>query len=252
MARVFYCLPSDILSYAATWSLTSGTANSAFPLANLNSVRADRVSKLNETSGTYRGTISSHAVQAVAFINCNLPGLTIPITNNNAMASTNLIIPAASPDNLSINGFVDLRAVTTAATQWNAAVPVNSANVAVGKILLIGTLREMVIRWRPRMPERKPNLIQRTDRDVALGFKLGVRYRQLAIALMRESQRAAYTTLRRGSSGPQEPFLFILDTAVNDPMYVWFPQDEWTHQRESSSVTTWDDLLEEVNPGLAL
>jgi hypothetical protein len=117
-----YCRPSDILSYAATWSLPVGTADSAFPLANLNSVYAHIVSKTTGTAATYRGTISSTALQAIAIINCNLAGLTLTVTNNNSMASTNLVIPSAPTDNVSINGFVDLRAVTTAATQWNIAI----------------------------------------------------------------------------------------------------------------------------------
>src|SRR5690349_15599380 len=106
----YYCRYTDILSYGATWSLTSGTANSSFPLTNLNLVDADTPSKLTGTSGAYRGTISSAAIQAIALINCNLAGLTITVTNNNASpVNTTFAVPAAAADGLSLNAWIDLR-----------------------------------------------------------------------------------------------------------------------------------------------
>jgi hypothetical protein len=246
-----YCLPSDIKSYDATWSLTSGSADSAFPLTNLNSRYAHLVSKTTGTSATYRGTISSASLQAIAIINCNLAGLTLTITNNNSL-STSLVIPSAPADNLSINGWVDLRSITTAATQWNVAISGAAANIAVGKILLIGTLRTMLIRWGVTAAEMKPTRVFRTEYDIALGTRMGVRYRAFVPTISRESERTAYTALRRGSEGPTQPFLFVLDESVNDPAYVWFPEPSWEHSRNTVLHTEWSDRLEEANVGLAL
>jgi hypothetical protein len=247
-----YCRPSDILSYAATWSLTAGSADSAFPLTNLASVYAHIVSKTTGTAATYRGTISSTALQAIAIINCNLAGLTLTVTNNNSMASTNLVIPSAPTDNVSINGFVDLRAVTTAATQWNIAITGAAANIAIGKILLISNLRTMLPMWELGVGETKPSVVHRTEYGIAVGSRRAVRFRSFVPSFGRESERSAYASLRRASEGPTQPFLFVLDDAVNDPAYVWFPEDTWEHTRGSLLGTSWSDRLEEANSGLAL
>lgn len=247
-----YCLPTDIKSYAATWSLAVGSENASFPLTNLNSVYAHLVSKTTGTTATYRGTISSTAIQAIAIINCNLAGLTLTVTNNNSMASTNLVIPAAATDGVSLNGWVDLRAVTTAATQWNVAISGAAANIAVGKILLIGTLRTMAINWEPTIAEMKPTIVHRTHYGIALGSRKNVRWRAFQPSLSLESERAAYTNLRRASEGPTQPFAFILDSDVNDPAYVWFPEESWEHSRSTKLGTSWSDRLEECNSGLAL
>ncbi len=247
-----YCLPTDILSYAATWSLTVGSADSAFPLTNLNSVYAHVVSKTTGTTATYRGTIASTAIQGIAIINCNLAGLTLAITNNGGMASQNLVIPAASADNVSLNGFVDLRAVTTAATQWNIAISGAAANIAIGKILLISNLRTMQVRWGVNVGQVKPTRVLRTHYGIAVGSRKGVRYRWFEPTMNKESERAAYTTLRRASEGPTQPFVFILDPNVNDPAYVWFPGEEWRHERMVPNATPSTDRLEEANSGMAL
>jgi len=252
MASSLFCYYTDIKSFAATWSLTAGAADSAFPLVNLNSPRADVVSKITSGTATYRGTIASTAIQAVAFINTNLSGATVTVTNNNSMASQSLLIPAAQPDGLSLNGFLNLRLVTTAATQWNFAISGFGSNVAVGKILLIASVREMCHRWGVQIKERKPFILHRTEYGIPLGFPLRVRYRELRPNLARESERAAYTALRRSGSGPHEPFWFVLDPAVNDPMYLWHQPDEWEHTRDAPLITKWSDVFEEVNPGLGL
>jgi hypothetical protein len=253
MATALHARYSDILSYGATWSLTSGTINSAFPLANLNDVRADYVAKLAETSGTFRGTIASTALQAVAIVNCNRPGATITVTNNNAMASQNLVIGAAPTDNIGIQGILDIRAATTAATQWNFAIPVGTGPVAVGKILLISNLRQFLIRSRPKFLETSPRILQRTSSGTALGYPKGTRYGGIEFQLMRESERAAYEALRRGSVGPSQPcVIWSRPSVITDFLYGFFPDEQWDHTRESEPVTTWTDELEEMNPGVSL
>ena len=246
-----YCLPSDILTYAAAWSRVSG-ANvvAAFPFANQNDVRIDLVTKFDGTAVKVRGTIASTAIQAAAIFNSNGRGLNIAVTNNNSMASQNLPIsttfPAGSPG---IHGWKDLRTVTTAATQWDFDFPTHQTNVTFGKIYLIGTLRTMPLRWSVRMREIRKTRVQRTGAGVPLGGKKHVRWRELTAKLSRESARGDYTTLRRASAGPLEPFFFVLEEGVNDPMPVWFPQEDWTHNRETPLRTEWTDLLEELSSG---
>jgi hypothetical protein len=244
---------SDILSSGATWSLTAGTINSAFPLANLNDVRADYVAKLTGTSGTFKATIASTALRAVAVINCNRPGATITVTNNNSMASQNLVIQSASADNIGISGVLDLQGVTTAATEWSFAFPVGTGNVAVGKILLISTLRDFPIRLGAKFPETHPQISKRTSSGTPLGYPKGTRYRGVEFSLATESQRAAYAELRRGSVGPSQPCVVIPELGVvNDLLYGYFPRPAWEHSRESPLVTILNDEIEEMNPGVSL
>lgn len=246
------CYPTDILSYGATWALTVGSADSAFPLTNLNTRYAHEVSKTTGTTATYRGTISSTALQAIAIINCNLAGLTLTVTNNGGMASQNLVIPAAPSDNVSINGWVDLRAVTTAATQWNIAISGAAANIAVGKILLVATLRELTVALSLPVREAKPTHIFRTEAEIALGNRKNVRYRTWVPTFPKDSERTTFTNLRRASEGPTQPFLFVLDSSANDPAQAWFPDPEWEHEQVHSGISMWRDRIEESNPGLAL
>ncbi len=243
---------ADILSYAATWSLVTGTANSAFPLTNLTDVRADVVSKLTGTSGKYRGTIASTALQAIGIINTNAAGSTLVITNNNAMASQNLVVPALPADSLGLNALIDLRAVTTAATEWNVEFPAQSGNVAVGKILLISNLRNFLIRWHPRIAETSLAIRKRTTSGVMVGYPRGTRYRAWTVQLLRESERSAYTSLRRGSVGPSQPCVVWPESTSVDCVYGFFADDTWSHEREQASVTTWTDTIEEMNPGVSL
>lgn len=249
----YYCRYSDILSYGATWSLTSGSANSAFPLTNLNLVDADTPSKTTGTAATYRGTIASTAIQAIALINCNLAGLTLTVTNNNgAPVNTSLVVPAANVDGLSLNAWVDLRAVTNAGTQWNIAITGAAANIAIGKILLISSLRTADVRWRPRMGESTPMITHRTASGKMLSYRRGTRIRTFGVEFTRETERSNYVNLRRSSVGPSQPWVFIPEGAVNDPVYGFFPEPIWELVRESPNVTRWSDTLEEMSPGVAL
>lgn len=248
------CRPEHILSYAATWSLVSGAGVDAeYPLTNLNDVRADKVCKLTGTSGKLRGTIVSTAIKGIAVINCNRPGASLTVTNNGSMASQTLAIPSTLPAGASsINGFKDLRAVTDAGTQWDVDIPVGTGNVAVGKILLISDLIEAPIRVEARLREIRAHRVQRTGYGVPLGGKKSVRHREMTVSCGREIFRDDWGLLRRSSSGPLEPFLIVLEEGGNDPMYVWFPSEDWSHLRKSPQNTEWTDVLEELNPGLAL
>lgn len=239
-------------SIGATWSLTVGTADSAFPLANLNNPYPDVVSKTTGTTATYRGTISAAAIQGIAIINCNLAGLTLTITNNNSMASQSLVVPAAAADGLALNAFIDLRLVTTSATQWNVAISSAAANIAIGKILLLSTLSAVEILSNLKIKEAKPFIVKRTSIGVARGYPIGTRYRAGTISLIKESERAAYTAIRRGSAGPTQPVVLVPESSVNDVLYGWYPDPEWEHTRETPLTTSWSDTIEELNPGAAL
>lgn len=246
--------PAANLGIGATWSAPAGTIDSAFPLTNQNSVYAHLVTKFTGTSGTLRGTIASTAIQALVLINCSrsIAGLTGTVTNNGGMASQNIVVPAQPADGCSINAWVDLRSVTTAGTQWDVAFSGASSAIGIGKVLLIDTLREMPIRLFMPAEETKPTHVFRTEADIALGNRIGVRYRTWIPTFPRESYRTVYTQLRRAAEGPTQPFLFVFDATLNDPAYAWFPDPTWRQTYVFDGHTEWADRLEEANPGQAL
>ncbi len=251
--RSLVCYHSDIKSYAATWSAPAGTIDSAFPLTNQNSVYAHEVTKFTGTSGTLRGTLgSAAAIQGVVLVNVSqsLAGLTGTVTNNAGMVSQNIVVPALPADGVSLNAFVDLRSVTTSATQWNVAFSGAATAIGIGKVILIGTLRDMPVRPMD-VDETKPTNVFLTEYDIALGSRKQVRYRAWDLSFPRDAYRTIYTTLRRGSEGPTQPFIWILDYSVNDAAYVWFPNPTWRHQRIFEWHSEWTDRFQECNPGQA-
>ena len=253
MADRLYGKYSDNVCPSATLSLTVGAANASYPLTNLQDLKPNTPFKATGTSATIRATFGAgKALQAVGLVWHNLYGLTITVTNNAAMASQSLVVPAVSDDGLPVNPWLDLRTVTTSATQWNFEITGAAANIAIGELILIETVRTMPIRWGVEVVERHPAIVHRTDYHVPLIYGMGVRYRVLTGDITRASELAALKALHRDARGTRYPWWFVLDSDVNDAMFVHFDDaSEWAHQREynqsPSSVT-----IEEVCPGLAL
>lgn len=245
---------TNLKNFGATWSAPAGTIDSAFPLTNQNTPYAHQITKFSGTSGTLRGTIASTAIQGLALINCSqkLAGLTGTVTNGGAMASQNIVVPAAPADGVSLNAFVDLRGVTAAGTAWDVAFSGVAAGGFGFKVLLIAVLTELPVKWNLPVTEHKPTRIFETEYDIKLGSRKAVRYRSWEPDFTRETNRAAFTTLRRSSEGPTQPFFFLLDYTASptDPALCFFPEDRWTHQLIALPHTEWSDRLEEANAGL--
>lgn len=249
----YYAKPSDMVTGSATLSLTAGTANASYPLTNLQDLRPDKPFKATGTAATIRATFGAgKALQAVGFIHHNLHGLTVTVTNNNSMASQNLVMPAIGDDSYPVNGWLNIAAVTTSATQWNFAITGAAANVAIGELILVETLRTADITWGVTHADRHPIIEHRTEYDVSLIYDLAVRTRLFTANVVRESERSAITSLHRGAKGRVTPFWFVLDSDVNDATMVRFAGIElpWERAQPRESRTTL--ALEEVSAGVAL
>ena len=255
MADRLYCLYADLVTIDATLSLTAGTANGSFPLTNLQDERPDIVFKATGTSATIRATFgAAQRVQGIALINHNLHGLTLTVTNNGAMPSIAMPVPAAAADGLPVNPWLDLRQIGgTTATQWNVAITGAAANVAIGELLLMETLSIMPMRWNVSVRERHPIISHHSEYHIPLRYGLGVRYRSLSGEVNRETERAAITNIHRSAKGALKPWAFILDSDVNDCMMVQCDESsEWTHERQSPSVTSTTVAIEEMCAGVVL
>jgi hypothetical protein len=254
MASVLYARPSDNLIGSSTISLSVGAIDPLYPLINLYDNRPDIVSKTTGTTATVRAVFgSSKTLQGISLINHNLYGLTLTVTNNGGMASQNLVIPAIAEDNLPINPWLDLRSVANnSATQWEIAITGAAANIAIGEILLLETLRTLGVTWEVELEETHSIIEHRTDYDVSLIYSKGVRYRKFTGQAYLESDRASLTTLNRGSKGRFSPFLLIPDSSVNDSMLVRFAETSRTMSRHNPGFTDQPIVLEESCSGLAL
>lgn len=249
----YYAKPSDMVTASATLSLPAGSADASYPLTNLADLRPDKPFKATGTSATIRATFGAgKALQAVGFISHNLHGLTITVTNNNSMAAQNLVMPAVGDDAYCVNGFLNISAVTTSATQWNFAISGAAANVAIGDLILVETLRTMDIRWGVTHADRHPIIEHRTEYDVSLIYDLGLRYRLFSAEVVRESERSAITSLHRGCKGRVTPFWFVLDSDVNDACLVRFAGTELPWERVQPRESRAPIALEEVSAGVAL
>jgi hypothetical protein len=224
-----------------------------YPLTNLNTSRPDLPSKTTGTTATYRATFGgAKTILAIAVIHHNLSGLTLVVTNNNSMASTNLVMPAATADGHPVNGWVNLTGIATSATQWNIAISGAAANIAIGKILLIETIRTLDVTWGVTHGDRHPVLQHRTDLDVALIYDLGVRLKTFTGDVVRESERAALTALHRDAKGMVTPWWFVPESAVNEALMVRFTTPELVWQRENLNASNTSIELEEATAGLIL
>lgn len=251
-----YGRPSDNICASATLSLTTGAAAAGYPLTNLQDLRPDTPFKCTGVNATIVCTFgAAKTLQAIALAHHNLYGLTITVTNNGGvMASQNLVVPAVSNDGLPVNPWIDLRSVAgNSAAVWTITIAGAAANVAIGELLLIQTLRSMPLRYGCEIVERHPALTHRTEYDVKLSYGMGLRYRRMTGMIEKESERASLLALHRDARGTLKPWLFILESDVNDAMFVAFDDtSEWAHQRQTPAHTPSQVKIEELIAGLAL
>lgn len=248
---LIYCRASDLVAASATVALTSGTANTAYPLVNLYDLNPAKVFKATGTSCTITFTYGgAQRWQAFALITHNLPGATVTLTNNGGMASQPVTIPSDAEDGLSVDPFLDLRDVAgNSATVWTLTITGAAANVAIGEVLAASTLRQLPIRWNVVEGEDIPVRRNVTAFGVSLVYHLGIRTRRLAGTLIHHKSRADLLTLKRGALGLGRGVLVIPDLLVNDALFMRHAStdNEWT--RIAPGLTQMSIALEEVGRG---
>lgn len=214
-----YARPTDLVTTGATWAVTAGTVDPAYPLANLSDPRAWLVTKATGTTITYRATFAApQTLAAVAFINTNATAITL---TNGAGLSRTVAIPATPADGLHLDPWVGLTDGVPASTTWTIALT-GPTGVALGIPLLAATLRELKIQWSPNPAdrERHATIVHRTDYGVKLKLGLGVRERGLRGSALGEDVRAELLALERDTRGPLRNFLLLPDEDHNDALYV--------------------------------
>lgn len=253
MADCHYCRPSDIVTDGATVSLTAGAAAAAFPLANLYDRKAHSVFKATGTSCTIRATYGgAKTLQAIALIHHNLAGATVTVTNG-AGFSNGLTIPSTPLDALPLDPWESyIGLANTSSTTWDIAISGASANVAIGELLLIETLRTLRIRWEPEEDEQHRAIVLETDYGVRQRYGMGVRQRAFRGLAYLEADRADILALQRDARGPLKSFCLVPDSTVNDALFVDLSIDVRTFRRRNPGFTDMALAFREQQKGLAL
>jgi hypothetical protein len=246
----YYCRPSDILQ--PTWSVTSGTANSSFPVTNLGDLKPYKPFKATGTAATVRGTFGgSKTLAGVAFIMHNAAGTTVTISSG-AGAITTLVFPANTADGLPVNAYKVFAGLSNlSSTTFDFAFTGLSANVAIGEILLIETVRTMSVTWDVKRGRTHLLDAQQTEYGVPLIYELGVRERTFDGRVVLESERTAMEELYDNARGASRAWWLVPDSTVNDCLYARFSKP-LSSKLEGPRFTPTDIEVEEIGLGPAL
>jgi hypothetical protein len=258
MANAQYARPSENVAPNATPSLTAGTANAAFPLANLIDLNPAKPFKATGTSATIRFTFGgSQTIKAIVIVTHNLVGATVALTNNGGMASQAIAIPANAEDGHSVNPFKDLSLVASnAGTQWDLAITGAANPIAIGEILLLSEWRTLTpnVDWGIDDVDIHPAIVHRTDGGVRLVYDRGVRWRELdgLITGVTDAQRALLLALARDARNHVKNWPFVLDPLVNDARFLHFADERVGFKLEHLDSSPFIVRLQEESRGLPL
>lgn len=230
MGDIICCRPTDNLIGNATLSLATGSADSDYPLTNLQDGNPAKPAKTTGTSAIIRATFSPAVVlELVSFGPHNLQSATVTLTNNNGFSHV-MTVPVNREDGLSVNPFLDLTPLASASTrtasQWNLDISNASAPIAIGDWQLIQTKRTIEILLGAQEAEAHRSIVHQTDYGVKLKYWLGVAQRRIHGTVLLDRDWASYLSLMRSAQGQYKNFLLIMDSDVNDAMVVDLMVDE--------------------------
>ncbi len=217
----YYCRPADNLATTASVSLTAGTAAAAFPLANVKDLLAHSVFKATGTSCTIRFTWGSPVTpEAISIHFHNLAGATVTISNG-AGFSNGLPIPANTADGHCLDPWEDYRGLANRnSTTWDVAITGASANVAIGEIVIWGTVREAELDRGAVSEEDQVSIVHEGDYHPRIHcYRLGTRVRAFSDHITPLTTASDLLTLSRGAKGPLLPFALVPDSTVNDALF---------------------------------
>ena len=217
----YFCRPADILTAAATLSLTAGAADAAFPLTNLQDGRAHTVFKSTGNAATIRSTFGSPVtLEAVAVHFHKLAGATVDVTNG-AGLDESLVIPANTPDGHCLDPWLDLRGFANLTSDiWDLEITGAATVVAIGELLWIETIREFEVQRGIVQEEELATVVHAGDYHPRIAaYHLGSRVRAFQGHLTPKTSADELLTLHRGAKGPLTPFWLVPDSTVNDALY---------------------------------
>lgn len=264
MASAVYGKPSDNVAGNATITAQSGTVDTDYPLSNLVDDNPAKPGKLTTTTGRIMFDFgSAQTIQLIALIHTNLTaGLTVKIqanaTDSWATPSVDLAItiPTVPDDDYPLNPWLDLSGAAYSYRYWAIYISgTNASPVAIGEVWMQATKRSFTrnILWGCQEMEVHPAVEHATTYGVSTVYSLGPRMRAVR-GSVRANQTAAaeLLALERDAQHRGLPFLFILDPAVNDALYVRWASPPFLKTNVFLQTRPIDVAFEEVSRGLYL
>lgn len=265
MANLLYSLPADNIAALVMPTVATGTPDTDYPVANLVDLSPALPCKLAGHTGAFLWSFAeAKRLDIVAIIHHNLDaGLSVKIqghTSNDFAAPTlsqAITIPAYWEDGMPVNPFVDLTSIGSRSFQyWRLLIDgTNTAHIAIGDVMLVQTKRLMPINieWGLIESEERPIIEHVTDYMVPSIYSYNVSKRQVKGTLdTSDAGAVSLNTWWRSCFGRALPFLFALDSAVNDCMLARFQNTKLEITREFLDINKANLEFEEVARGLAL
>lgn len=276
----YYARPDDDLALDAT-AITASAEDSEYPADNLISENAAKTAKLSTTSGSWVLEFADKVIPvAAALINQYLDaGLSVALQGNDTDSwgapafSQAFTIPAKRLDGPSyqrwtVNPWILLDELDdpTGYLFWRLVIiGTNSQNVAVGRLLLLSSLRSVDLFYDSEIGESdRPaddlgQIVQPTELGVETIITIGGPRRGMtAVTLASDvsagtapvQDAADFRALHESSDGREHPFLFIPFAEENDAWLVRFdsPAGERTHKQ--GGYQRWPFDVREVSRGL--
>lgn len=250
-----YARPSDLLASISSLTVTAGTVNSLFPLANIRDGKSYNVFKASTTTLTLRAQFSSaKTFQGIALHNHNLPA-TASITVTNAAGFSNALAVAAVPDDgHRLDPWDDYRGLpNTSSDDWSIAITNCTSPIAIGELALVETWRTLPIQWGLTDDEAHPTIMHDTDAGVKLRYSRGTRSRPSFRGMVtRDAAATDLLNLQRSARGAFSQFPLIKRTDENDARWVDLSTDLRRRLHVMTNLTRTDVVFEEQQKGLAL
>lgn len=259
-----YALPSDDL--AGTASVTASAPDAGYPAQNIVAPTntghlnlPSRPGKLTTTTGyfdlVFPSAITITAL-AVIYHTCDggLSGVTLDVGGASPSSSVPIPMPSKPDplDDLTFNAWTQFDAVTDDTFRLKFATA-NSKNIQVGRLLLLGTLRQMETDARYGGEEQEERIIiaDPTELGVETMYDMyNVRRAFYGDFLFRPDETAALRDLWRSARNRVLPWLLIPDEDQNDACLVRFEDLAYSGRRDTIGVQSHPFRVREVARGL--
>lgn len=261
-----YALASDDLAGQTTGITVGGTEDSEYPAENIVATSGtghlnlpSRPAKLEDTSGYWELAFSSAiTVYAVAVIYHNFDaGLDVTLEAGNGGSplgfSTAITIPAHFSDNWTVSPWKELSTPQTFDT-WRLSInEANSLPIQVGRLLLLGALRQLDndVRYGVVETETHQIISHRTQFGVETIYDMGGKERAVnGEVAVTDSVAADFLNIFRVARNRVQPWLLIPDEDVNDAWFVRAEDPFWSRTQETINHNIFPFRVRELSRGL--
>lgn len=164
------------------------------------------------------------------------------------------VVPSATEDGWSVSPWMFLEG-SPSYRYWALAVdgPNSIDPIRVGRLMLLGTLRQMQndVRWGVIEEEEHHILEHATDLGIETIYELGGKRRRFSGEFALDNSTSnEFITLCRSAKSRLTPWLLIPDETVNDAWIVRFEEPRWARTREIIDHNIFPYRVRELARGL--